>query len=180
MGKKKKKRISKSSEKEVKNEKTRKIISFSAMILCAILILGAVLLVVFHDRISSSKILKDITHFAANEKIEAVVVSNDTSGDVLSPGVQTVYEEEDAIKINDMLISVLKNSKYKKTTKAEIGVWKTKIVLYNATESRSLYIDNAGIYVSSEGRLIHYKVDKKAQSEFGTLLGYVNGALKDH
>ncbi len=73
MGKKKKKRISKSSEKEVKNEKTRKIISFSAMIICAILILGAVLLVVFHDRISASKILKDITHFAANEKIEAVV-----------------------------------------------------------------------------------------------------------
>ena len=178
MGKERKKHVSKSSEKEVKNEKTKKIVSYAVMIICAILIVGAVLFIVFHDRIAASKMLKDTVAFSENEHIEAVVIGNDTLGDPLSPGMQTVYDGEDADKIKNVLIDVLKNSKYKGTFKADVGVWKTKIVMYSETDSCSLYIDNAGIYILSEGRLIQYQVGRKAQSEFGTLLGYVNGALK--
>ncbi|MBE6668181.1 MAG: hypothetical protein E7607_07735 [Ruminococcaceae bacterium] len=179
MGKEKKKRLCKSPEKEVKNEKTKKIISYVAMLICAAVIIGAILFIVFHDRIIASKMLKDAVAFAEAERIEAVVISNDSIGDPLSPGVQTVYEGEDSEKINSVLISVLKNSKYKGTTKADTGVWKTKIVLYNETESFSLYADNGGVYILSDGRLIRYKVSRKAESEFGTLLGYINGALKE-
>ena len=177
MGNNKRKKRPESQLKENKQEKKRKIISITALAVCVILIVGAVLFIALNDRIVASKLLKEISGFVEKENIEAIVVSNDTVGDPLKPGVQDVYENEEMAELKSALITVLKNSKYKETIEADKGLWKTKIVMYNATYSRNIYIDASSIYIYSQGRAIRYEVSKKAQNEFAVLLEYVGNTV---
>ena len=113
MGNNKRKKRPEAQSKENKQEKKRKIISITALAVCVILIVGAVLFIVLNDRIIASKLLKETSGFVEKENIEAIVVSNDTVGDPLKSGVQDVYENEEMAQLKNALITVLKNSKYK-------------------------------------------------------------------
>ena len=163
--------------KDSKPDKKRKIISIAALVVSVILIVGFVFFIALNDRISASRLLKETTSYVENEQLEAIVIGNDTVGDPLKPGVQGVYEGEEMSELKNTLIAVLENSRYKEIIEADKGFWKTKIVLYNTTDSRTLYIDSSGIYIPAQGRIVRYEVNKKAQNEFSLLLEYVGKAI---
>ena len=177
MGNSKRKKRSEAQLKENKQEKKRKIISITALAVCVILIVGAVLFIVLNDRVAASKLLKETTGFVEKENIEAIAVANDIVGDPLKPGVQNVYENEEMSELKNALITVLKNSKYKEIIEADKGLWKTKIVMYSTNDSRTIYIDASGIYIASQGRAARYEVNEKAQGEFLILLEYVGNTV---
>ena len=164
--------------KQEKHDKKRRIISVAALAVSIILIVGVGLFIALNDRISASRLLRNTRSYVENEPIEAIVIADDKAGDPLKPGIHRVYENDEMTELRNALISVLKNSKYKEIIEADKGFWKTKIVLYNTTDSRTLYIDASGVYISSQGRVARYEVDKKAQNEFALLLQYVNEAIK--
>ena len=80
---------------------------------------------------------------------------------------------EEAEDFAERLRLVLNNVKYNNTETVNIGVWKTKIVLYNSTDTLELYIDGEGIYIENKGRLIRYGFDGGSDSCHQELLSEI-------
>ena len=121
--------------------------------------------------------LREAKNFIA-ENTELTVVINSASETVgILNDREAVLKDGEADDFVKRLLFVLKNVEYSDTRNVNIGVWKTKIVLYSPTDEFTLYSDNEGVYIEHKGRLIEYSITDKGQGEYKKLLSDVEEQL---
>ena len=156
---------------EVKKEKKRMDrVLLVSIILCVSLALGIVGFVFLPEPITASVKLRGVKKFIANSSDVVVVLNAPLEMEGILNDKEAVLRENDAKIFIEKLSSVLENVKYYDTKSAEFGIWKTKIVIYNTTDECVIYIDNDGVYIENKGKIIQYKMDDDAKSEYDALI----------
>ncbi|MBQ8850397.1 MAG: hypothetical protein IJ011_08720 [Clostridia bacterium] len=166
----------KASERKNEKKKVDKGLVI-AIVLCVAVALGVVGFIFLPEPIAAAVKLNSAEKFIANSSEYTVVLNAPMElGGILNDS-EAVMRDADASDFVEKLSFVLENVKYSDTTKAETGVWKTKIVIYNTTDETVLYIDADGIYIENNGKLIKYRVTKDAKTAFDELYTEINSSL---
>ena len=164
-----------------KTEKTPRKIDKTFVILVAIALLIAifvVLFVTFIEPVRAAMKLSAAENFFEGENVSVVVINSAAKTEGLLGDKEMILRDAEANIFADRIYRLLNNVKYSDTNTVNIGVWKTKIVLYNSTEQLELYVDNDGIYLENRGKLICYNFDGEGNSEYSSLLSDIEKLLK--
>ena len=107
-----------------------------------------------------------------------MVINSASETEGLLGDKEVILRDSDAEELSIRISQLLKNAKYLNTDKVNIGIWKTKIVMYNSTEQLELYVDNNGVYLENKGKLICYDFDGEWEKGYDTLLSDIEKLLQ--
>ena len=141
-----------------------------AIVLCVTIVLGVIGIAFLPEPITAAVKLNELKKFVTSSTDEVIIVVNSpTETEGILNNKETVIRENDALELVEKISLVLENIKYSNTEGADIGVWKTKITIYNATDKMDIYIDTDGIYIENKGKIIKYTVSDKGYNEYDKL-----------
>ena len=165
------------SEK-IKKEKKRLDKSIViAIVLCVSLVVGIVGFVALPEPITAAVQLKNVKKFIASSSDVVVVINAPMEMEGILNDKEAVMRDDDALNFVRNIYDVLKNVKYSDTKKQSIGIWKTKIVIYNPTDEIALYMDEEGVYIENKGKLIKYAVSNEATQQYNELYSEIKTEL---
>ncbi len=153
--------------KNTKVDKTVVIVS----VICIFIVTAVLLAFILPEPIEAAVKLSKLREDVSGDGISAVNIrSTEGNGeDILDDGVQLTLRDDDAKEMAKRLEKVLKNAKYNNTSQVSTGVWKTKITVYNYNENAKLYIDENGIYIAENTKLISFVFEDDGKKEFDAL-----------
>ncbi len=163
---------------EKREKKVDKVLVIS-IILCVAVALFVIGILTIPEPITAAvqldkteKFIKSSDEFTVviNAPMESVGILNDK---------EAVLRDKEADAFVENLETVLKNVKYSDTENVSTGVWKTKIVLYNATDESRIYVDADNVYIENNGKLISYKVTDEAKTAYSELYSNIEKLLNE-
>ncbi len=161
-----------------KNEKKRVDKSLViAICLCVGLALAVIGAIVLPEPIIGAVELSRSRDFIENTtEVKIVLNSPKQSGGILADA-EYIMDEEASRSFTDRLFIILKNVKYSSIEKADTGIWKTKIVIYNTTHELRVYVDAESIYLEKNGSLIEYRIPDNMRADYDALYTEINERL---
>ena len=163
---------------KIKKEKKRLDKSIViAIVLCVSLVVGIVGFVALPEPITAAVQLKNVKKFIASSSDVVVVINAPMEMEGILNDKEAVMRDDDALNFVRNISDVLKNVKYSDTKKQNIGIWKTKIVIYNPTDEIALYMDEEGVYIENKGKLIKYTVSNEATQQYNELYSEIETKL---
>lgn len=166
----------KTSRKEPKKVDKGLIIG---IILCVSVVLFVIGIITLPEPITAAVQLDRTEKFIADSNEFTVVINAPMESTGILNDKEAIIRDANANAFVEKVTLVLENVKYNDTEKVNTGVWKIKIVLYNATEERKIYVDEDHVYIENNGKLISYRITDEAKPTYSELYSDIEKLLNE-
>lgn len=148
------------------------IIIISVVVFLAVF---TILSVILYDPVMALVELSNVKKFNTKDEIISVVYADPMRGtDQTFSNYEVILTDKDADEASAYLNTLMKNVKYKRTDKKDLGEWKQRIVLCNDTQNRTIYLGESSIYLKKGSVLIEYAIDSSEIDNYTVFLKKLN------
>lgn len=147
------------------------------IVLCISIVIFIIGILTLPEPVIAAIQLNKTENFIADSDNFTVVINAPMESTGILNDKEAVIRDDDANAFVEKLTFVLENVKYCDTKNVNTGIWKTKIVLYNATDEIRIYTDPDRVYIENNGKLISYSIGEKASSTYSQLYSDIEGLL---